>query len=241
MAGECTNGKRERGWRAVMPGVQNGQVLRKGAEATLVKGTWLGSEAVFKIRARKAYRHPVLDEKLRRERTVGEARVLGTLLQAGIPVPCLLEVNVKECFLVMEFVPGQRLKDAIPDLEKGTWLEDVMERVGYHVAGIHEINYIHGDITTSNIIYDKGNFKLIDFGLARHTTNVEDKAVDLHLFKRVLTSTHAHFFDRMFPPFMAGYKKRAAEKQVNDSCKHVLDRMEKIQTRGRYVEKRKRT
>lgn len=221
-----------------------GEVLRKGAEAILVKGEWLGREALFKVRTRKAYRIPQIDDKIRAERTVTEARILASLLDAGIPVPGLLDVHLKDATIVMELVRGARLKDVVAPL-RGK-LARIFARIGAAVARMHGLDIIHGDITTSNIIYESAldsddiAFRFIDFGLARHTSSVEDKSVDIHLFKRVITSTHAGDFERLFPPFMDGYKAHLEQHGRSGDFKKIERRLEQIETRGRYVEKSKR-
>jgi Kae1-associated kinase Bud32 len=221
-----------------------GEVLRKGAEAVLVKGEWLGKEALFKVRTRKRYRIPEIDDRIRAERTVTEARVLASLLEAGIPVPALLDVDLKDATIVMEFVRGARLKDIVAPL-RGK-LAAIFTRVGAGVARMHDLDIVHGDLTTSNIIYESAleggdiAFRFIDFGLARRTASVEDKSVDIHLFKRVITSTHAGDYELMFPPFMAGYKAHLDGQGKSGDFNRIERRLEQIETRGRYVEKSKR-
>ncbi|MBN2150897.1 MAG: Kae1-associated kinase Bud32 [Candidatus Lokiarchaeota archaeon] len=221
-----------------------GEVLRVGAEAVLVKGEWLGGEALYKVRTRKAYRIPQIDDRIRAERTVTEARILASLLEAGLPVPGLLDVHLKDATIVMEFVHGARLKDVVGPL-RGK-LASIFSLVGAGVARMHGLNVVHGDLTTSNIIYESPldseeiAFRFVDFGLARHTASVEDKSVDVHLFKRVITSTHAGDYDHMFPPFMAGYEAHLEQQGRPGEFKKVERRLEQIETRGRYVEKSKR-
>lgn len=54
--------------------------------------------------------------------------------------------------------------------------------MGDLIKRLHGIGIIHGDLTTSNMIYQNGEIYLIDFGLGALTATVEDKAVDLYLF-----------------------------------------------------------
>jgi Kae1-associated kinase Bud32 len=224
--------------------VPPGEVLRKGAEAVLVKGEWLGGEALYKVRMRKQYRIPEIDDRIRAERTVNEARIIAALLEAGIPVPGLLDVHLKDATIVMEFIHGARLKDIVAPL-RGK-LAGIFTRIGAGVARMHDLDVIHGDLTTSNIIYesaldsDEIAFRFIDFGLARHTASVEDKSVDIHLFKRVITSTHAGDYEFMFPPFLEGYKAHLDQQGRSADFKKIVRRLEQIETRGRYVEKSKR-
>ncbi|HME55189.1 MAG TPA: hypothetical protein VKM55_23480 [Candidatus Lokiarchaeia archaeon] len=42
----------------------SGEIIRKGAEALLIKGPWFDQEeALYKIRVKKAYRIPAIDTK----------------------------------------------------------------------------------------------------------------------------------------------------------------------------------
>lgn len=224
--------------------IPTGNVLKRGAEAVLYKGTWFSRPALFKVRVKKAYRHPTLDERIRLERTANEGRVMASLLAGGLPVPRLYEVDLKEHCIVMEYVAGKRLKDVIPSIE-GT-LQEVFVEIGRYISKMHEMGIIHGDLTTSNIIHEEKarseRYRLvfIDFGLSAHSLNVEDKSVDIHLFKRVITSTHADYFECIFPPFLQGYKEYSEESGNAKKFDEIMKRLEKIETRGRYVEKRKR-
>jgi Kae1-associated kinase Bud32 len=228
------------------PGLPQGEIIRKGAEAILIKGPWFDqAEALYKVRVKKAYRIYAIDEKLRLERTVMEARILDTLLEAGVAVPALLDVDARAGIIVMEFVRGPRIKDILYELHDKIGL--VFETIGREVARIHELDIIHGDLTTSNIIYesdidaDEISFRFVDFGLARHTTSIEDKSIDVHLFKRVISSTHATLFDAIFPRFLAGYGDFMNARGKTEEFHKMTKRLAQIETRGRYVEKNKRT
>ena len=128
-----------------------GKVIRKGAEAELVRITWLGKPAISKIRVKKAYRHPELDERLRKERTIMESKIITQLKLNGIPVPAIFEVNLESSTIIMEFVEGKRLKDVIENFQQST-ITPLMNEIGRVVARIHDLGIIHGDLTTSNII-----------------------------------------------------------------------------------------
>ena len=52
------------------------QVESLGAEARVTSGVFCGKECVVKRRLPKEYRHPVLDNRLRKARTLHEARCL---------------------------------------------------------------------------------------------------------------------------------------------------------------------
>ncbi|KAG9312637.1 TP53-regulating kinase [Chiua virens] len=71
-------------------------------------------------------------------------------------------------------------------------MEMLLEKIGVEIAKLHLIDIIHGDLTTSNMMIRASNndLILIDFGLAYHSTLIEDKAVDLYVLERAFASTH---------------------------------------------------
>jgi hypothetical protein len=62
-------------------------------QGRLLTGAYFGRPAIVKERFRKRYRHPVLDEKLTKERMKGEAR---SLLRSVLLIPFVSFV-VKSC------------------------------------------------------------------------------------------------------------------------------------------------
>lgn len=52
------------------------ELVKQGAEARVFRGLFLGRAAVVKHRFPKGYRHPALEARLGRRRTVQEARAL---------------------------------------------------------------------------------------------------------------------------------------------------------------------
>jgi serine/threonine protein kinase/Flp pilus assembly protein TadD len=76
-------------------------------------------------------------------------------------------------FLVMEFVDGQTLKSHISTLTSGTGVPvlqaiDWIEQIAQGLKTAHEMNIIHRDIKTENIMITRdGRLKIMDFGLAK--------------------------------------------------------------------------
>jgi len=76
-------------------------------------------------------------------------------------------------FIVMEFVDGQTLKSHISTLTSGTGVPvlqaiDWIEQLAQGLKTAHEMNIIHRDIKTENIMINKdGRLKIMDFGLAK--------------------------------------------------------------------------
>ena len=135
----------------------------------------------------------------------------------------------------MKFIDRKRLKDIIPNISEADLIKTFKE-IGQYIGLIHHNNRIHGDITTSNILYSNTKqLYFIDFGLTDYSTNIEDYAVDLHLFKRVLISSHGEKSAMLFKAFTQGYIN-----SKNVRGKEVIDQIENIELRGRYIPKEKR-
>ncbi len=192
------------------------QELAQGAEAVITKE----EDTVRKERVPKEYRHPELDERLRTERTDEEARLLEKAYQAGVRVPTVQ--NVEDAALKMEYIPGDPLKDVLED-DLG-----LCELIGDSIARLHNNNIIHGDLTTSNMLLHNNEVYFIDFGLGCFSQRIEDRAVDLHLLKEVLDSTHTAVADEAMERVLDAY---------TDQCRKadaVMQRYDTIAERGRY-------
>jgi len=193
------------------------KIIAQGAEAKLFKT----EDKVVKDRFAKSYRHPELDSKLRKARTRREAKVLQKV-SGLIPSSEYIDHDDKEMKISMKFVDGSVLKDVFDsDFELYSKL------IGKNVAILHSNDIIHGDLTTSNMIFnDKMHF--IDFGLSFFSKKIEDKAVDLHLLRQALESKHHKVFEKAFNVVLDEYSKHYSE--GND----VIKRLEIVEKRGRY-------
>jgi TP53 regulating kinase-like protein len=203
------------------------RVIKRGAEADILLGSWGGLQAVFKVRIPKPYLHPKLDSYLRSIRTAREASNMGYAKRIGVPTPAIYYVSLKGSTIVMQYVRGRRLKDLIEDEPS---LGGIL---GKYLAILHEAGLAHGDPTTANLILDDetGKFVLIDFGLSLKTKDVEDFAVDVHLVKEMLMSTHQRVFKKAFENFREAYLAVIGE----EFFKKVMRRMSDIEKRGRYT------
>lgn len=63
------------------------ELMKQGAEARVFRGRFQGRAAVVKHRFPKGYRHPALEARLGRRRTVQEARALLRCRRAGETAP----------------------------------------------------------------------------------------------------------------------------------------------------------
>ncbi|MFX1417484.1 MAG: KEOPS complex kinase/ATPase Bud32 [Promethearchaeota archaeon] len=215
------------------------KLIRKGAEANLYFGHWFGKEVIFKYRIPKKYRIEDLDKKIRTERTLNEARALIRVKNYGINVPQVFEIDSHNSTIVMKYIKGAKLKDILSDLDDSRKLKYLNE-IGRMIARLHLNGHIHGDITTSNIIVTpEESIFLIDFGLNEYSDNIEDKSVDLHLFKRVLISSHGNDFEYCFNAFLEGYKSEYKNFNFSE-YNQIISNIEVIATRGRYVKPEER-
>ncbi|MFH0868918.1 MAG: KEOPS complex kinase/ATPase Bud32, partial [archaeon] len=195
---------------------------------------------IIKERVLKSYRLAEIDSKLRKERTRAEAKLLRALERAGVPVPAVLKEDdtraergsagpsrtkgsARETMtLEIEFIDGTKVRDYL-DKTSDT---DICRQIGELTEKMHGAGIVHGDLTTSNLILKGKKVYLIDLGLGDFSSRVEDKAVDLHLFKECLVSKHHKIWESCWKAFLEGYKNQ-----------EVLNRLKVVEARGRYKEK----
>ncbi|KAJ3830508.1 kinase-like domain-containing protein [Lentinula raphanica] len=230
--------------------IQSSLPISQGAEAAIYKAqlTPDSPPILLKYRFQKNYRHPFLDANLTRSRIAGEARALLKCLRSGINVPGIRMVDATEGVLGIEWIEGHSVRKLLPGAEDdgsddvdnvdvidsvnlneyGVSVDELMKLIGVEIAKMHQVDVIHGDLTTSNMILRQpGSFVLIDFGLSYQSTLAEDKAVDLYVLERAFSSTHPDS-EPMFAKVLAGY----AEIMAGDwpAIKHRLD---DVRLRGR--------
>ena len=100
--------------------------IAQGAEAVLFKdrGT------IIKERLSKDYRLPQLDESLRKFRTRREAKILQKLEEIQFPAPHLREFSDQRMSLVMDFIPGEKLRDV---LNRGDGYQELAQKMGENI------------------------------------------------------------------------------------------------------------
>lgn len=185
----------------------------------------LDKKMIVKERVSKGYRIPEIDEKIRKNRTRHELKLLSRARQAGIQTPKAWSPNKYN--IVMDYIEGFRVKDVFNDLETKE-RKKLCREMGDIIAKLHENGMIHGDLTTSNMILDKnGKMFLIDFGLGKFSGKIEDQAVDLFLLQEAIKSTHFDFLDESWKGVLKGYGKYSRSKEV-------IKRFEQIAKRRRY-------
>ncbi len=197
-------------------------LIGHGAEAVIR----LNGNEVVKERISKSYRHPEIDEDLRKTRTRREAKVISKLKEAGVPCPELKEMDDSEMKVVMEFIDGDKVRDVLHNNP-----EKLGEEIGEILGKMHNANIIHHDLTTSNMILRNEKIHFIDFGLSFFSQKAEDKAVDIHLLDRAMESYHHKIYPACFDAAIRGYKKSCA------THSEVLSRFEQVKSRGRNKNK----
>ncbi len=206
--------------------------LYRGAEADIYKTRFLSDEAVLKLRRRKTYRNPALDHQIRKERTQKEALLLNRSRRMGVPVPHVWYVDNDECLIVMEFLKGRLVRDALIHGEID-W-RTIAREMGEGVAALHNADLVHGDLTTSNTMIVESRLVYFDFGLGEMSLDIEGKAMDLELLYRVMHSTHPRIESRFLKVFFDDYLENSAE------GKEIVERFRRIRRMGRYVPKEKK-
>ncbi|AFD00903.1 Kae1-associated kinase Bud32 [Methanocella conradii HZ254] len=186
---------------------------KRGAEAVVL----IEDDKVVKTRVKKSYRIDELDERLRRERTRAEAKIMSEARKLGIPTPIIYDVGRFD--LIMETITGVPLKDVID--------EDSARKAGVLVGKLHGGGIIHGDLTTSNMLVKGDMIYLIDFGLSFWDEMLESRGVDVHVFYQTLISSHKDH-EKLMAAFAEGY--RSSFKGADE----VLERVKEIEYRGRY-------
>jgi Kae1-associated kinase Bud32 len=194
------------------------KIIQQGAEAVIS----LKDNQVIKDRIKKSYRITVLDNRLRKSRTKSEAKIINKL-KSVINVPKIIEV--KENKIIMGYIDGKKLSEHLDKLKNKN---EIAEQIGEETAKLHDSDIIHGDLTTSNIIYKENEDKVyfIDFGLGFHSKRIEDKAVDLHLIRQALEAKHFNNWGSLFDSVLKGYNSKDKDK--------ILEQLKKVEARGRY-------
>ncbi|CAN6615093.1 EKC/KEOPS complex subunit Bud32p [Trichomonascus vanleenenianus] len=193
---------------------------------------------IIKYRPPKPYRHQVLDAQLTKHRTLSEARILQKLNHIGtVNAPKLVFVDPRNGVIWMEQVQGVSLKQWIWDSEEKVSAEEIrakLELVGREIGSLHLHGLIHGDLTTSNIMLDSTHIPyIIDFGLASHADMPEDKAVDIYVMERAVTSTHPVHSEEYNRWLLEGYTSAHKHKKDKIKLQEVLKRLEEVRMRGR--------
>lgn len=204
----------------------------RGAEATIRAVDWWGFSALVKERDAKGYRPKALDDRLRKERTRTEARLLVEARRHGVRTPILYDIDLEKHRLILEELPGATLRAMLEDpaLPLPT-LETALTRFGEALGRLHAAGISHGDLTSSNVIFPEGPERspgLLDLSMGERNAGIEELGIDLHLVEEDLKGLHPKA-EALRKRFLAGY---VAANPVR--ADEIQQRAKEIRGRVRY-------
>ena len=202
------------------------KLVNRGAEADIYSTIWNKKKAILKIRKKRSYRNSILDQKIRKQRTIRESQIISRVKSFGISTPLIYFMDTNKCSILMQYIDGKIIRDM-----ENSNIVKICSDIGRIVGIMHKNGIMHGDLTTSNFIVDKKKLFLIDFGLASRTEKPDDHAIDLRLFKEILNSAHAKVMEKSWKNFQKGYSKAVGLKY----SKKILNLVAVIESRGRYA------
>ncbi len=211
----------------------HGPTVSRGAEATLRRVEWMGFPALLKEREVKSYRAKALDERLRRERTRTEARLLVDARRLGVRTPIVYDIDLAKHRLVLEQLEGPTLKELLeqPDLAPERLAHAVRE-LGVGLGRLHAGGISHGDLTSSNVLFPNGADgppAFLDLSMGSRSPGLEELGIDLHLVEEDLKSLHAKP-EPLVRAFLEGYSEGNPT-----GAKDVRARAKAIKGRVRYA------
>ncbi|MEK6926386.1 MAG: hypothetical protein AABW50_03855 [Nanoarchaeota archaeon] len=124
------------------------KIIAQGAEARII----LSNNFIIKTRLKKGYRLPELDEKIRKQRTKSESKLLEKASQIiNSPKPFFQPCIDGASRIKMPFINGKKLSENLDSFsfEKQ---KNICREIGKNIAKLHDADIIHGDLTTSNMI-----------------------------------------------------------------------------------------
>ena len=210
-----------------------GAPVARGAEAKIARVEWLGLEALRKDRDAKSYRPRALDDRLRRERTRNEARLLAEARRLGVRTPLVYDIDLRQHRLILEELPGPTLKELLGAAgPEAPALARALLSFGRALGRLHAGGISHGDLTSSNVIFPEGPggpAALLDLSMGERSAGLEEKGIDLHLVEEDLLGLHPRGAE-LLEDFREGYAEGNPE-----GAREVRARADAIKGRMRYV------
>lgn len=236
------------------------KIIQIGAEAEII----LKNKLIIKRRVPKSYRLKELDKKIRKSRTRSEYKLLEKASKL-ISIPKILKVDENKKEIILEFLNGKRLSENL-DIFPLKKQKEICKKIGFSIAKLHDNDIIHGDLTTSNMIYVNDSEK------TKQSNDNSKSDFSVNIFrgwvggnKRASASENFQIF---FIDFGLGFISHKIEDKAVDlhllrealEAKHfknwkilfdsavsgykisknfhkVLEQFKKVESRGRYKEK----
>ena len=209
------------------------RIASRGAEASVRSVDWWGFPAVVKERETKSYRPKALDERLRRERTRTEVRLLVEARRLGVRTPIVYDVDLEKHRLILEELPGPTLRALLEDAAlPGEEVGQAVRSFGVALGRLHAGGLSHGDLTSSNVLFPSGPGgppAFLDLSMGSRNPGVEELGIDLHLVEEDLKALSARA-PALVREFHAGYREGNPA-----GAKDVLARAKAIRSRVRYA------
>jgi Kae1-associated kinase Bud32 len=207
-----------------------GPTVSRGAEAALRKVDWWGFPALLKERDSKSYRPKALDDRLRRERTRNEARLLVDARRLGVRTPILYDIDLVRHRLILEELPGPTLRQLLEDPALAhESLLGAVRAFGLALGRLHAGGIAHGDLTSSNVLFPEGPAgppAFLDLSMGTRSPGVEELGIDLHLVEEDLKALHAKA-EGLVRAFHEGYAEGnpSGEKDVRNRARVIRGRV----------------
>ncbi len=210
-----------------------GPMVSRGAEAAIRKVDWWGFAALLKERDSKRYRPKALDDRLRRERTRTEARLLVEARRLGVRTPILFDIDLARHRLIFEELPGPTLREVLEDPNvPHEALAGAARAFGAALGRLHAGGIAHGDLTSSNVLFPEGPTgppAFLDLSMGTRSPGIEELGIDLHLVEEDLRAIHPRA-EGLVRAFHEGYSEANPAGQ-----KDVRARAKTIKARRRYA------
>jgi TP53 regulating kinase and related kinases len=207
-----------------------GRAVSRGAEATLRAVDWWGFPALQKERDPKGYRAKALDDRLRRERTRSEARLLVEARRLGVRTPLIYDLDLLRHRIVLEELPGPTLKALLEEHRDSVEaLRTPLRAFGRALGVLHAGGVSHGDLTSSNVLFPEGPERppaFIDLSMGTKGASLEELGIDLHLVDEDLKGLHpqgAELLEAFYEGYDAGNPSGAA--QVRERARAIRGRI----------------
>jgi Kae1-associated kinase Bud32 len=191
-----------------------------GGESVVEQSTFQGMNCVVKRRRGGEYRNSKINEFINGQRIKREVRILHSLKAVRIPCPEALYVNLKDSTIILNKLEGKVLSQLTSEID----FDEVVEKVGRHVAVMHDEGISHGDLNLGNILVGDEVY-LIDPSMGELDSELEPLGVDIHLMKESLKALGK---EKSYNSFLRGYKKSSRYAEV-------LRKVREIEARRRYA------